>query len=113
MANTFKLKTAASVSNSTLETVYTVPLATTTVIVGGILSNKSSASITADVQIVTKATTGENGDDVYLIKDVVIGPGLSLEIIEGKVVLEKEDILKVLSSASAALDVAFSIMETT
>ncbi len=113
MAETFKLRTGASVSNSALEEIYTVPSNTTSVIVGGILSNISSSIITADVQIVTASTTGENGDDVYLVKTVQIPSGSSLEIIEGKVVLETGDKVKVLASASAALDVAFSVMEIT
>jgi len=113
MAETFKLKTRASISAVALESVYTVPASTTSVIVGGMLSNKSSALITADVQIVTNSTTGENADDVYLINTVQIPQGSSLEIIEGKVVLQESDIVKVLASASSALDVAFSVMEIT
>jgi len=113
MANNFKLRTGASVSNSTLETIYTVPSSTTTVVVGGMLNNKSGSDITADVQIVTSSSSGENADDVYLVKAVPIPTGSSLEIIEGKVVLETGDIIKVLASAGSALDVAFSVMEIT
>jgi len=112
MAETFRLKTGASVSTSLVD-IYTVPVSTTTVIVGGLLSNKSGSIITADVQIVTASSSGENVDDVYLIKTVQIPSGSSLEIVEGKVVLEAGDKIKVLSSASSALDVAFSIMEIT
>ena len=115
MANTFKLRTASSVSNSTLQAIYTVPTSpsTTTVIVGGTLTNKSGSNITADVQIVTYSSSGENADDIYLIKGVSIPTGESLEIIEGKVVLEPGDVVKGLSSAATALDVALSIMEIT
>lgn len=113
MAETFKLKTGASVSDVTPVSIYTVPVSTTSVIVGGMLSNKSSALITANVQIVTNSSTGENSDDVYLINTVQIPQGSTLEIIEGKVVLQEGDIIKVLASASSALDVAFSVMEIT
>ena len=67
MANTFKLKTDANVSTS-LSAVYTVPSSTTAIVIGCTLANTSSAAITADVKIVTNASSGENGDDVYVIK---------------------------------------------
>jgi hypothetical protein len=111
MAETFKLRTGASVSNSALETIYTVPASTRTVAIGCVLTNKSASNITADIQIVTASTTGENGDDVYIAKGVLIPTADSLEIIEGKVALETGDAVKVLASASSALDVALSILE--
>ena len=50
MANTFKVKTKASVNHSALDTIYTVPSNTSTVVLGMALSNKTSSAITADVQ---------------------------------------------------------------
>ena len=111
MAETFKLRTGASVSNTALEAIYTVPAATSTVVIGCVLTNKSVANITADIQIVTDSTSGENGDDVYIAKGVLIPTADSLEIIEGKVALEAGDKIKVLASAGSALDVALSILE--
>jgi hypothetical protein len=114
MANTFKLKTKSSVSNSALEDIYTAPAsALSTVLIGCLLSNKSSTSMTADVKIATNSTSGEDADDVYLVKEVVVPPGISLEIIEGKVVIGPSDKIKVLSSVGSALDVTLSIMEIT
>lgn len=112
MANTFKLKTDSSVGTS-LTSVYTVPSATTTVLIGAVLANTTASQIKVNVQIVTAATTGENGDDVYLIKDLPIPTGSSFELIEGKVVLEAGDIFKVESDTASSLDVAVSIMEQT
>ena len=112
MANTFKLKTDSSVGTS-LTSVYTVPSATTTVLIGAVLANITASQIKVNVQIVTAATTGENGDDVYLIKDLPIPTGSSFELIEGKVVLETGDIFKVESDTASSLDVAVSIMEQT
>jgi hypothetical protein len=111
MAETFKLRTGASVSNSALETIYTAPASTSTVVIGCVLTNKSASNITADIQIVTASTTGENADDVYIAKGVLIPSSDSLEIIEGKVAMEAGDKFKVLSSAATALDVALSILE--
>ncbi len=112
MANTFKLKTDTAVGTS-LTSVYTVPAATTTVLVGAVLANITSSQIKVNVQIVTASVTGENADDVYLIKDLPIPTGSSFELIEGKIVMETGDIFKVESDTASSLDVAVSIMEQT
>ena len=70
MANTFKLKTKTGVNGAALSTVYTVPSSTTAVIIGLTISNIKGQSITADAQIVTASSSGENADDVYIVKDV-------------------------------------------
>ena len=46
MANIFKLKTKANVSNSTADTIYTVPATTTAVAIGLVLANKSTHVVT-------------------------------------------------------------------
>ena len=113
MANSFKLKTDTGVG-TTLTTVYTVPGSTTTIIIGCLLANiHASAQVKANVQIVTAATSGENGDDVYLIKNVPIPHGSSLEIVEGKIVMQAGDIIKVESDTAASIDVALSVLEQT
>ena len=115
MANTFKLKTKANIDAS-LVAVYTVPSSpsTTTVIIGCTIANVKGASVTADVQIVTAATSGENADDVYIIKDVPLPAGSSVEIMAGnKIILEAGDIVKVKGSATDAVDAILSIMEIT
>lgn len=113
MANTFKLKTDAN-STTSLSSVYTVPASTTAIVIGCTLSNTSSNAITADVKIVTDSSSGENADDVYIVKGAPIPQGGSLEVMSGnKIVLEAADALQTLSSASNALDVVLSIMEIT
>jgi hypothetical protein len=115
MANTFKLKTDTAVG-TTLTTVYTVPAspATTTIIIGCLLANiHASAQVKASVKIVTVATSGENGDDVFLIKGVPVPFGSSLEIVEGKIVMQAGDIIKVESDTAASIDVALSVLEQT
>ena len=62
---------------------------------------------------VTAATSGENGDDVYLIKNVSIPYGSSLEIVEGKIVMQAGDVIKVESDTAASIDVALSVLEQT
>ena len=78
------------------------------------MSNTSSNAITADIKIVTDSSSGENADDVYIVKGAPIPQGGSLEVMSGnKIVLEASDALQALSSASNALDVVLSIMEIT
>ena len=110
MANVFKLKTDTAVG-STLTSVYTVPASTTTVMIGAVLANIIASQIKVDVKIVTASSSGENADDVYLVKDLPIPNGSSFELIEGKVVLETGDIVKVESDTASSLDVALSVLE--
>ena len=110
MGNTFKLKTDTAVG-TTLTSVYTVPAATTTVMIGAVLANILASQIKVDVKIVTASSAGENADDVYLVKDLPIPNGSSFELIEGKVVLETGDIVKVESDTASSLDVALSVLE--
>ena len=115
MANTFRLKTDTAVG-TTLTTVYTVPTSpvTTTIIIGCLLTNiHASAQVKANVQIVTASSSGENADDVYLIKNVPIPHGSSLEIVEGKIVMEQGDQLKIESDTAASIDCAVSVLEQT
>ena len=113
MANTFKLKTKAGIDAS-LVTVYTVPGSTKTVIIGLTIANVKGSSVTADAQIVTASSSGENADNVYLVKTIPLPTGSSIEIMAGnKIVLEAGDIVKVKSSVSDGVDALLSIMEIT
>ena len=113
MANTFKLKTKAGIDAS-LVTIYTVPSSTKTVIIGLTIANVKGASVTADAQVVTASSSGENADDVYLVKDIPLPAGSSIEIMSGnKIVLEAGDVVKVRGSVTDAVDAMLSIMEIT
>ena len=108
MANTFKLKTKANVGVTT-SNVYTVPSATTTVVIGVTLANTTGSSINVGVGV-TRAST----DDVKLMKNVPIPQGASFEFMAGnKVVLETTDTLTAESDVNNSLDVALTIMEIT
>ena len=112
MANNFKRFTKSSVSNSSADSVYTVPSGKNSILIGCILCNKTGSGITADVLLDTSISGNE---DAYLVKSVQIPGGSSLEIVEGKVVLTHDgsngDVLKVLASAGSALDVTVSVLE--
>ena len=113
MANTFKLKTKAGIDAS-LVTIYTVPGSTKTVIIGLTIANVKGASVTADAQIVTASSSGENADNVYIAKSIPLPSGSSIEIMAGnKIVLEAGDIVKVKSSVTDGVDAILSVMEIT
>ena len=69
MANTFKLKTKASVGITTTS-VYVVPSSTTTVVIGITASNVSGNNINVGIGI-----TRASADDIHLMKDVQIPQG--------------------------------------
>ena len=113
MANTFKTKTKSGIGTSPV-TIYTVPSSTTTIVIGCTLANvHASANVDADVQITTASTSGENADNPYIIKGVPVPNSSTLEIIEGKIVMETGDVIAVTSDTAASIDVALSVLEQT
>ena len=116
MANTFKVKTngAMPASSGTPLTLYTVPSATTTVVIGLVLCNIHTTSVTASVQLVSDTSDTETNETVFVAKDVSIPAGSSLELLTGgKVVVQTTDILKIDCSVSAKIDATLSILEIT
>lgn len=108
MANNFKLKTKSSVGVTTVG-IYTVPVSTSTTILGITLANVSGTGINVTVGIARTLA-----DDVSLIKNVPIPQGSSLELMEGnKVILEPQDEVNVNSDVASSLDVSLSILEMT
>ena len=121
MANTFKTVTFAAepASAGTPYVMYTAASNTTTVVLGLVLANIHSATVTADVQLVSN-TSNRNGDNnvanttSQLLKDVSIPSGSSLELLSGgKVVLEATDAIKIDCSVADKLSGTLSIMEIT
>ena len=121
MANTFKVVTFAAepASAGTAYKMYTCASSTTTVVLGLILTNIHSTAVTAEVELVSDTGSRGGNNDVsnttsFLIKDVTIPAGSSLEILSGgKVVLEASDELKIDCSVADKLSGTLSIMEIT
>jgi hypothetical protein len=121
MANTFKVVNFAAEPNSagTPYTMYTVAGSTTTVVLGLILTNINTTAVTAEVELVstTSNRAGNNNADngtSFLVKDVSIPAGSSLEVLTGgKVVLETTDVLRIDCSVADKLSGTLSIMEIT
>ena len=108
MANTFKLKTKKNVGITTAD-VYTVPAATTTVVIGITLANISGAGCLVGIGLERTSS-----DDIKLLKNAPIPHGSSLEFMQGnKIVLETTDKITVESDANNSIDVALTIMEIT
>ena len=119
MANTFKVVTFAAEPNSagTPYTVYTTPSSTTTVVIGLVLANIHSSAVTAEVELVSDTSGGgraaTNGTS-FLVKDVNIPAGSSLEILSGgKVILETTDAIRIDCSVADKISVTMSYMEIT
>ena len=122
MATEFKRKTMADVITTALPNtsnansdLYVVPSNCDTVIIGLLLTNKSGASVVADVMIEVQSGQGEN---VYLIKGAQVPVGSALEVISGKVVVANTgsgtgDTLQVRCDTASALDATVSILENT
>ena len=107
MANTFKRSSIDTVGTSA-ETLYTVPSSTTTVLIGGILSNTGGQTCNGTVTV----TVGS--DVVNLIgEDTPIPANTALSFIDGKIVMETTDVVKVKGSVANALDAHLSYMEIT
>jgi len=121
MANTFKCVTFAAepASAGTPYVMYTVASSTTTVILGLVLTNLNTTSVTAEVELVSDTGSRGGTNDVanttsFLVKDVNIPAGSSLEVLTGgKVVMETTDILRVDCSVADKLSGTLSIMEIT
>jgi len=116
MANTFKIKSNANMpaSAGTPLTLYTVPGATTSVVLGLLLTNTHTADVTVSVQLVSDTSDTETNETIYLLRNTEIPVGSTLEIMSGnKVVLQTTDVMKIDCSVAAKIDAALSIMEIT
>ena len=121
MANTFKVVTFAAEPNSagTAYKMYTVAGSTTTVILGLVLSNIHTSSVTTEIELVSTTANRGGANNVtngtsFLVKDVTIPSGSSLELLSGgKVVLEAGDYLNIDCSVADKVSGSLSIMEIT
>ena len=115
MANAFKIKTKSggAVGANTDMTVYTVPAATTAVIIGLTIANKVTNAVTVDVKVESDTADVESNVNVNIGHNLPIPSGSSLDALAGKVVLQATDVLKVQSDTANSVDIALSVMEIT
>ena len=121
MANTFKAINFAAepASAGTPYVMYTAAGSTTTVVLGLILANIHTTSVTAEVELVSTTANRGGANNVangtsMLVKDVTIPSGSSLEILSGsKVILEAGDKIQIDCSIADKLSGTLSVMEIT
>ncbi len=119
MANTFKVVTFAAepASAGTPYKMYTTASSTTTVILGLILTNIHTSAVTVEVELVSDTANRNGANNVangtaFLVKDVSIPAGSSLELLSGgKVVMEATDEIKIDCSVADKVSGTLSIME--
>ena len=110
MANTFTRKTSQNVGASPdIIGNYTVPSATTTIVIGLTCTNTTGSAITANVFLANASA------NTYIVANAPISSGASLIPIGGdqKIVMITGDKMYVQSSAATSIDAILSIMEIT
>lgn len=100
MANVFKNYTSEDIG-TTETTVYTVPASTTAVLLGCNLANVTASQIKVTVALGT----------TVIVKDAPIPAGSALGILDGKIIAETADTVKVTSDTATSVDVVLSVME--
>ena len=121
MANTFKQINFAAepTSAGTPYVVYTPASSTTTVIIGLMLTNIHTTSVTTEVELVSTTANRGGANNVangtsFLVKDVSIPNGSTLELLTGgKVVMEAGDALRIDCSVADKLSGSLSVLEIT
>ena len=99
MANVFKNYTGEATTGGA--TVYTIPAATTGILMGLNLANKTGSQITASVQL----------GSTYVVKDAPVPSGSALGVLDGKLIAEAGEAITVTASANSAVDAIVSVLE--
>lgn len=107
MANILKSYLARNVGTSPT-TVYTVPGSTTSTLIGLNISNVSTTSVINVTVTITRSALEYN-----IVKSAMVPVGGALACIgvEGKMVLQAADIIKVTSDVASSADVILSCLE--
>jgi len=108
MANTFKVLnwSAAAAAASNL---YTVPAATTTIVLQLQAANVGSG--THPVSATVKDTTATNTE--FIAKAISVPLNAAIGLVAGKQVMEATDVLDVYSDGTSQIDVTLSVLEIT
>tara|TARA_B100001094_G_scaffold281067_1_gene292280 strand:- start:1946 stop:2248 length:303 start_codon:yes stop_codon:yes gene_type:complete len=99
MSATFKRK--AATANTAGVIVHTTPVNTTALIIGLVLANKGNAAETADVDI----------DGTYIVKNAPIPIGSTLSVLDGKVVVQQNEVVTITASSNNVIDATVSVLE--
>jgi hypothetical protein len=110
MANTFKSYLASATGTGEVA-VRTVASGTQTVAVGINLANILTTQITASAYI-TRDVSG-TPTNFYIVKDAPIPAQGALSVLDGKIILEAADVVKVICNTASGLDTMLSVLEIT
>ena len=113
MANTFKQATKSSLVTTVISNSGTNVLSaggsSTLILLSAMVANKPSSSVNIDLYIVPNS-----GDSVYLLKEVPVPAGSSLELISGsKIIMESSDVLRARCDTATAADLTVSYLDQT
>ena len=111
MANTFKNSASAATGTSEVS-VYTVPSATTTTVIGLTCANVTS---TSPIKVSIRVYDSSGSAYFYIVKNAEIYEGGALVAVGGdqKLVLETGDLIRVVSDTASSVDTIVSVMEQT
>ncbi|NDB78664.1 hypothetical protein EB155_02260 [archaeon] len=114
MANALLSKTynggANYANTATSAAVYTVPAGATSIIIGCTISNITTGFLSTSVQVYDS----DQNQTVYILKDVIIDTGSTLEIMGGnKIILNAGDELRVSADSTYSFDTVLSLVEQT
>lgn len=111
MANTF-LNASALTKDTTTEpagvTVYTCPAATTAIVLQAQVANVSASN----AQVTIFWQDASSGNLVtQLVQDLILPSGVAVGVIEGKLVLEAGDVIKINSFTDDEAEITVSVLE--
>ena len=110
MANVFMLKTLNA--GTSAGSIYQPASNKAAVVLGLVLANKGTTTITATVTLESSTSDNETNENVTLLHEVSIPMNSTLEFFSGqKLIVQYNDNIKIKSDTASSLDVALSIME--
>jgi hypothetical protein len=106
MAETFK--NAKAKIQATNTTVYTVPSATTAIVLQAQVANVSA---TSEEVTVFWEDTSDSSAVTRFVKDLVVPAGVAVGVLDGKLVLEAGDIIKAIGEDNDDAEITVSVLE--
>ena len=101
-----RFQTETLVVTTADQTVYTAPTGYTAIVLYAHVTNISSSAASFTMSHVRSSTTTE------IVKDATVPPSDALIPLDGKLVLETSDSIKISASANSSLKLILSVLET-
>ena len=101
-----RFQTETLVVTTADQTVYTAPTGYTAIVLYAHITNVTTSAATFTMSHVRSSTTTE------IVKDVTVPPNDAYIPLDGKLVLETSDSIKIAASANSSLKLILSVLET-